>query len=180
MPSPAGSSTAAAGSRRSRASSYSATSRRDESGTPSLADVLAADDGNPATVAQIHEMDAGLRRLVEETYRARGGKGDGLPGAAGVSGRGRVDFRFAIDSDGRALHPHEERRDDQEGRGCEGDVTHRRDAGGPGLRTSQDVKSPQAATATNPVASTPESIAAGKRRTTPTAPPAMATWRRVR
>ena len=65
-----------------------------------LADVLAADDGNPATVAQTHEMDAGLRRLVEETYRARGGKGEGLPGAAAVSGRGRVDFRFAVDNDG--------------------------------------------------------------------------------
>ena len=43
------------------------------------ADVLAADDGNPATVAQIHEMDAGLRRIVEETYRARGGKGEACP-----------------------------------------------------------------------------------------------------
>ena len=64
------------------------------------ADVLAADDGKPATVAQTHEMDAGLRRLVEETYRARGGRGEGLPGAAAVSGRGRVDFRFAVDNDG--------------------------------------------------------------------------------
>ena len=57
-----------------------------------LADVLAADDGNAATVAQMHEMDAGLRRLVEDTYRARGGKGEALPGAAAVSGRGRVDI----------------------------------------------------------------------------------------
>ena len=40
-----------------------------------FADVLAADDGNPATVAPIHEVDAGLRRLAEETYRTRGGKG---------------------------------------------------------------------------------------------------------
>ena len=65
-----------------------------------LADVLAADDGNPATVAPIHEMDAGLRRLVEDAYRARGGKGEALPGAAAVSGRGRVDMRFAVDNDG--------------------------------------------------------------------------------
>lgn len=65
-----------------------------------LADVLAADDGNPATVAETHEIDAGLRRLVEEAYRARGGLGDALPGAAGVSGRGRVDMRFAVDNDG--------------------------------------------------------------------------------
>ena len=65
-----------------------------------LADVLAADDGNPATVAPIHELDAGLRRLTEEKYRARGGKGDVLPGRGAVSGAGRVDVRFAIDNDG--------------------------------------------------------------------------------
>ncbi len=64
------------------------------------ADVLAADDGNAATVAPIHEIDAGLRRIVEEAYRARGGRGEALPGAAAVSGRGRVDFRFAVDNDG--------------------------------------------------------------------------------
>ena len=33
-------------------------------------------------------------------YRARGGKGDALPGAAAVSGRGRVDLRFAEDEAG--------------------------------------------------------------------------------
>ena len=65
-----------------------------------MADVLGADDGNPATLATMHEMDAGLRRLVEETFRARGGQGDALPGAAAVSGRGRVDVRFAEDSAG--------------------------------------------------------------------------------
>jgi mono/diheme cytochrome c family protein len=64
------------------------------------ADVLRADDGDPTTVAPIHELDTGLRRLVEETFRARGGRGDALPGAAGVSGRGRVDVRFAEDSAG--------------------------------------------------------------------------------
>lgn len=65
-----------------------------------MADVLRADDGNPATTAAIHELDTGLRRLVEETFRARGGRGDALPGAAAVSGRGRVDVRFGEDSAG--------------------------------------------------------------------------------
>ena len=99
MRSPAGSCTAARSSRAER----QARVRRHHDGphlVRRLADVLAADDGNPATVAQTHEMDAGLRRLVEDTYRARGGKGDGLPGAAAVSGRGRVDLRFAVDNEG--------------------------------------------------------------------------------
>jgi mono/diheme cytochrome c family protein len=45
-------------------------------------------------------MDTGLRGLVEQVYRARGGKGAELPGAAQISGRGRVDLRFAIDDAG--------------------------------------------------------------------------------
>jgi hypothetical protein len=65
-----------------------------------LSEVLAADDGNPATLARIHDIDAGLRRLVEETYRARGGQGQTLPGAGAASGRGRVDMRYGIDNDG--------------------------------------------------------------------------------
>jgi glucose/arabinose dehydrogenase/mono/diheme cytochrome c family protein len=65
-----------------------------------IADVLKADDRDPATLAPMHEVDAGLRQLTEETFRARGGRGDTLPGAAAVSGRGRVDVRFAQDSDG--------------------------------------------------------------------------------
>ena len=65
-----------------------------------LAEVLAADDGVATTVAPIHEMEVGLRRLVEDTYRARGGKGQTLPGVAVVSGRGRVDLRFAEDNEG--------------------------------------------------------------------------------
>jgi glucose/arabinose dehydrogenase len=65
-----------------------------------MTDVLAANDGDPTTVAPMHELDTGLRRLVEETFRARGGRGDALPGAAGVSGRGRVDVRFAVDNAG--------------------------------------------------------------------------------
>ena len=64
------------------------------------AELLAADDANPETVAPIHEMDTGLRGLVEQAYRARGGKGPELPGAAQISGRGRVDLRFAVDDAG--------------------------------------------------------------------------------
>jgi hypothetical protein len=65
-----------------------------------MADVLRADDGNPTTLAPLHEIDAGLRQIVERTFRERGGRGETLPGAAAVSGRGRVDLRFAEDRDG--------------------------------------------------------------------------------
>jgi hypothetical protein len=63
-------------------------------------DVLRADDGDPTTLATMHEVDAGLRPLVEATFRARGGKSETLPGNAAVAGRGRVDVRFAEDSTG--------------------------------------------------------------------------------
>ncbi len=63
-------------------------------------EVLRSDDDVAATVAPMHEIDAGLRSHVEDMYRARGGREDSLPGAAAVSGRGRVDVRFAEDSDG--------------------------------------------------------------------------------
>jgi len=65
-----------------------------------MSDVLKADDGDPATVAPMHEIEGGLRRLAEETFRTRGGRGVTLPGAAAISGRGRVDMRFAEDNDG--------------------------------------------------------------------------------
>jgi mono/diheme cytochrome c family protein len=70
-----------------------------------MADVLAADDGNPATLAPIYEMGAAgsgqpLRELVEATFHARGGVGTTLPGGAAVSGPGRVDLRFAADNAG--------------------------------------------------------------------------------
>jgi mono/diheme cytochrome c family protein len=64
------------------------------------ADVLAADDGNPTTVAPTYEMDTGLRRLAEQKFRERGGQGEALPGMGMVAGRGRVDLRFAVDNDG--------------------------------------------------------------------------------
>jgi hypothetical protein len=65
-----------------------------------MADVRKAHDGNATTVAPMHELDAGLRPIVEQTYRARGGKGDALPGAAAVSGKGRVDLRLGEDAAG--------------------------------------------------------------------------------
>ena len=65
-----------------------------------MKDVLSADDGKATTLAEMHEVEAGLRRLVEETFRSRGGVGETLPGAGAVSGRGRVDLRFATDNDG--------------------------------------------------------------------------------
>jgi len=65
-----------------------------------MADVMAADDGVAATLAPMHEVDADLRRIVEETFRERGGRGATLPGNAAVAGRGRVDLRFAQDSQG--------------------------------------------------------------------------------
>ncbi len=65
-----------------------------------MKEVLAADDDNPTTLAHMHEVDAGLRRLAEDTFRTRGGRGDALPGTAAVAGRGRVDVRFAEDAAG--------------------------------------------------------------------------------
>jgi mono/diheme cytochrome c family protein len=65
-----------------------------------MADVLRADDGDASTIAPLHEIDAGIRGMVEATFRARGARGASLPGAAAVSGRGRVDLRFAEDSGG--------------------------------------------------------------------------------
>ena len=64
------------------------------------ADVLKADDDDPATVAPIHEMDIDMRRITEATYRKRGGRGQTIPGMAMISGRGRVDLRFAQDDEG--------------------------------------------------------------------------------
>lgn len=65
-----------------------------------LAELLRADDGNAATLAPLHEVDAGLRPRVEAMFRTRGGHGDALPGAAAIAGRGRVDMRIAEDADG--------------------------------------------------------------------------------
>lgn len=124
--------------------------------------VLAADDDDPTTVAPIHEIDANLRRIVEDTYRARGGKGEALPGAAAISGRGRVDMRLAVDNDGELYIL------------TKSDGMIRRVVGAraiaittaattQGVPASLDLRNREASTLTNPVASTTASIAAGKK-----------------
>ena len=65
-----------------------------------MKEILAADDGNPLTVAPLHELSTRLRALSEETYKKRGGQGATLPGFGAVAGRGRVDIRLAEDNDG--------------------------------------------------------------------------------
>jgi mono/diheme cytochrome c family protein len=124
-----------------------------------LADVLAADDGNAATVAPIYEVDAGLRRLTEETFHARGGNGVTLPGTAAVAGRGRVDMRFAVDNAGAVYVL---TKSDGMIRQLVGAVP------GTATRTTTTMARPTAsttadATTKNPVPSTPASIAAGRK-----------------
>jgi len=126
-------------------------------------DVLAADDGNATTVAPIYEMDAGLRRLAEEKYHERGGRGGALPGMGMVAGRGRVDLRFAVDNDGELYVL-------TKSDGMIRKVVSARPAtstspavAAPAPSAGQKVSSPPAASLRNPAASTTESIAAAKR-----------------
>ena len=128
-----------------------------------LADVLAADDGKAATVAPIYEMEAGLRRLVEDTYRARGGSGEALPGAAAVSGRGRVDIRFAVDNDGEVYVLSKSDGMIRRIVGANATAFTTTTPSGPAPLASSTVRNQDAATLKNPVASTPASIAAGKK-----------------
>jgi len=83
-----------------------------------LKDMLAADDGDPRTLAEIHELriswndpndtpDRGtqlypsMAPIVEAGYHFRGGKHPILPGDSRFAGAsGRVDLRFGVDSDG--------------------------------------------------------------------------------
>lgn len=91
-----------------------------------LDEMLAADDGNPATLATIHSLDvlwddpsspageqlytvlnAGgavlgpMHQIVEAGYEARGGTDPNLPGTAGVTGPyGRADIRIQVDDAG--------------------------------------------------------------------------------
>lgn len=75
-------------------------------------DMLAADDGDPKTMAPLHpvkilynthagakELYASMAPVTEAAYHARGGKAGSLPGRARVSG-GRSDIHFLVDSDG--------------------------------------------------------------------------------
>ena len=71
-------------------------------------EMLAANDGDPKTLAQLHEMKIRWKEQVydtfmpiaQATYQARGGKDPDLPGRATVSGAKRADARFAIDGKG--------------------------------------------------------------------------------
>ncbi len=80
-------------------------------------DMLAADDGKAATLANIHEVrvrwndpndspDAGARvfdsmfTVVQRTYHARGGKAPKLPGRSDLVLGGRADVRFSMDAGG--------------------------------------------------------------------------------
>lgn len=65
-----------------------------------MKEILAADDGNATTVAKHYELVTNLRPIVEETYRKRGGRAEGLPGRSAVAGAGRLDIRLAEDNAG--------------------------------------------------------------------------------
>lgn len=127
------------------------------------ADIRAADDDNPSTVAPIYEMESDLRQLVEAKFRERGGVGDALPGFAGAAGRGRVDVRFAEDNDGELYLL---TKSDGMIRKVVGARVVSSSAPPTSASTSGADRSSVAQPATRgstPVASTPQSIAAGKR-----------------
>ena len=71
-------------------------------------EMLAADDGDPRTMAERHEIRIQWDRQVYDTmfpiartaYHARGGKSPNLPGRALVSGDGRADANLAVDAAG--------------------------------------------------------------------------------
>ena len=73
-----------------------------------LAEMIAADDGKPGTMARLNEIRvrwngeiyASMFPIVEAAYHARGGKDPNLPGTSTVSGDGRADIRFAADAAG--------------------------------------------------------------------------------
>ena len=70
-------------------------------------EMLAADDGDPKTMAEMHELKilwnqevyGSMAPITESVYHARGGKAEHLPGFSRVAG-GRSDIRFAMDADG--------------------------------------------------------------------------------
>lgn len=72
-----------------------------------MKEMVAADDGNPKTLAQMHEVKIGwkdgtyprMAPINEVAYHARGGKAEHLPGAGRVPG-GRSDIRFGMDASG--------------------------------------------------------------------------------
>jgi hypothetical protein len=72
-----------------------------------IKEMLSVDDGDPKTMAEMHEVKIAWNQEVyptmapvaEVAYHARGGKAEHLPGASRVPG-GRADIRFGVDSDG--------------------------------------------------------------------------------
>ncbi len=126
-----------------------------------IADVRAADDDKAATLAPIYDIDSDLRSLVDAAWRARGGKGEVLPGMAPISGPGRIDMRFAVDNDGELYvltKPD----------GMIRKVVSARTAAvaapaAQAPRAGQNNATPSPASLKNPIAPTAESIAAGKR-----------------
>ena len=123
-------------------------------------DLLRADDGDATTLAPMHELDAGLRRIVERTYRARGGRGEALPGAAAVSGRGRVDVRLAEDDAGELYVL---TKSDGMIRQVVGATIVSRTLTDVSVPAKPGVVNPPSTNVKNPVASTPASITAGKK-----------------
>jgi Glucose / Sorbosone dehydrogenase len=71
-------------------------------------EMLAADDANPATLAEMRPVTIRwngqvydtFTPIAEATYQARGGEDPDLPGRGAVSGPRRADARFAIDAAG--------------------------------------------------------------------------------
>jgi mono/diheme cytochrome c family protein len=127
-----------------------------------IADVRAADDDKPETLAPIYEIDSNIRSLVDSAYRVRGGKGETSPGTGPISGRGRVDLRFAVDGDGELYVL------------TKPDGMIRKVVGARAITQppSSNTQTPNAGQATaarptaiakNPIARTPASIAAGKK-----------------
>jgi mono/diheme cytochrome c family protein len=127
------------------------------------ADVVAADDSDPMTVAPFTEIDAGLRRLTEAAYRARGGMGDSLPGMGAMAGDGRVDLRFAVDNDGELYLLTKSDGMIRKVVGARPPTAASSSATAPasaaGAAVGTDVPGPRR----NPVTATSESVAAGKR-----------------
>jgi mono/diheme cytochrome c family protein len=108
-------------------------------------------------------MDAGLRQLTEAKFRERGGKGDALPGMAAIAGRGRVDLRFAEDDDGELYILTKSDGMIRKVVGARGTTAPTTAANVPTPSAGQNVSSQSASSLKNPVASTPASVAAGKR-----------------
>ena len=71
-------------------------------------EMVAADDGDPKTMAAMHEVKLFWNGQVHDTftsvtqaaYQSRGGKDPDLPGRGTVSGARRADARFALDAAG--------------------------------------------------------------------------------